>query len=235
MPRQEQRKQFLNFVAGLNTESSPLVFPPNTAKSLDNIDLLRDGSIKRRRGLDFEAGGAYSTTKFTDAVLSPLAISAHEWDSVDGDDTQNFLVIQVGGTLYFHTKGADVFSTSVIGSIDLDPIKTNLNFANEAIDTAFAKGKLFVVGRGISPAYIEYDADGNFFRGVKITLKIRDIDGIEEDTESPLLFGGPDIQPPEETTDPEDDIDDILTPPVPPFDPDDFFDFFPIPSPTPGF
>ena len=227
MPRAAQNKQFLNFVAGLNTESSPLVFPENTAKSLDNVDLQRDGSIKRRRGIDFETGGAYSTTTFTEADLENFAVSTFEWTSVGGDDSLNFMVIQVGGVLYFHDLGGSALSTSIIGSLDFDPIKLDDTFTSEIFDYDSAKGALFVVGRSISPAYIKYDADTNRFRGVKITVKIRDTDGIDEAVGSPIADPS---SPP--GTDPEDDFGD-----VPDFteDPDDITPFIPIPPPLPLF
>ncbi len=234
MARAAQTKQLHNFVGGINTEASPLVFPENTAKDLNNIELLRDGSIRRRRGLDLETGGAYSTTTFTNAALADFAISTHEWSSVEGDDSQNFLVLQVGGVLYFHNLGEDILSLSVIGSIDLNAINTSPLYTEVAIDSASAKGKLFIVSRYISPAYIQYNSDAATFSGVKITVKVRDVDGIEEDIDAPIIFGDDVIIPIEETTDPDDDVDDT-TIPVPLDELEDFDGFTEITSPTPGY
>ena len=221
MPRQQARKQLLNFVGGLNTESSPLSFPENTAKALDNVDLNRDGSIKRRRGLDFELGGAYSSASFTEAALQTAAVSTHEWESVDGDDTLNFSVQQVGGILYFHNLGNDSPSLAPIGSINLSSIQTKSNYETYVISTTVGLGKLFIVSPAISPAYIQYDSDAGTFQGVKLTLKIRDTDGIdEEDDDSPVLFGDEITPGPE--TDPADDISDTTTTVV---DPNNFGDF----------
>jgi len=229
MPRQQARQQFLNFVGGLNTESSPLTYPPGTAKSIDNVDLNRDGSIRRRRGLDFEEDGGYSTPTFTDAYLNERAITTHDWISVEGDDTLNFLVIQVGEVLFFHELGADPMSLSVIGQIDLTPLKTTNDFYKEPISADSAKGKLFIVNKFMSPAYIQYDQDTNTFTGVKLTIKIRDIDGINETDSSPIVFGD-DITPPMETVDPEDDISDVLEP----FDPNVDLGFIDVPAPSAG-
>lgn len=200
MPRAQQTRQFLNFVGGLNTEASPLVFPENTAKDLDNVDLLRDGSIKRRRGMDFETSGAYSTTTFSESVFENDAISAHEWTSVGGDDSLNFMVLQVGKDLFFHNLGDTALSTGVIGSLDMTSLSIDSTFNTEVIDASSAKGVLFIVGRKIEPAYIQYDSDANEFTGVTMTLKIRDTDGIDEDA----------------TTDEFDDFD-IVIPPLPGF------------------
>lgn len=181
MPRAQQTRQFLNFVGGLNTESSPLVFPEGTAKDLDNVDLNRDGSLKRRRGMNFEALGAYSTTTFSESNLEDDAISAHEWTSVGGDDSLNFLVLQVGKDLFFHRLGDTALSTGIIGTLDMTNLSIDTDFNTEPVDAASAKGVLFIVGRSITPAYIEYDADANEFTGVTLTLKIRDVEGIDEE------------------------------------------------------
>lgn len=224
MPRQQARKQLLNFVGGLNTESSPLLFPENTAKALDNVDLKRDGSIKRRRGMDFELGGAYSSDTFSESALQTAAVSTHEWESVDGDDTLNFSVQQVGGTLYFHNLGNDSPSLAPIGSIDLSSIQTKSDYETYVISSTVGLGKLFIVSPAISPAYIQYDADAGTFQGVKLTLKIRDTDGIDEDDDtSPVVFG--DDVTPDDPVDPADDVADTTNPVI---DPDDFADFLPI-------
>lgn len=222
MPRQQTRKQFLNFVGGLNTESSPLSFPENTAKDLDNVDLLRDGSIKRRRGLEFELGGNYSVGSITETDLDSWAISAHEWESVDGDDTLNFAVIQIGCILYFHNLGEESLSGGIIGSISLDPIKTRTDHETYTISTTVGQGKLFVVSPAISPAYIQYNADTGVFSGVKLTLKIRDTDGLDEQTDSPVIFG--DSQTPDPGTDPVEDTNDTIDPVTDVFDFSDFTD-----------
>ena len=210
MPRQQARKQLLNFVGGLNTESSPLLFPENTAKAIDNVDLRRDGSVKRRRGINYESLGVFSSASFTDAELDGKAITVHEWKSVQGDDSLNFSLLQVGGTLYFHTLGATVLSGAYLGSISLSAIQVRTDYEDYPISSAVGKGKLFIVSRGISPAYIQYDTDTETFTGVKLTLKVRDIDGIEEDRDSPVVFGSE--VTPTEGVDPVNDVNDVLNP-----------------------
>ena len=210
MPRQRSRKQFLNFVGGLNTESSPLVFPENTAKAIDNVDLRRDGSIKRRRGIDYEASGVLSSVSFSGSTFKDKAVSVHEWKSVNGDDSRNFLVVQVGGSLYFHKLGAVVLSDNYIGTISVAEIAVRDDYQEFVMSMDSAKGRLFIVSRGISPAYIEYDADIEKFTGVKLTIKVRDIDGIDEERDSPVIFGEEEITP-VHIVDPSDDYLDGLT------------------------
>lgn len=210
MARQQTRRQFVNFVGGLNTEASPLTFPEGAAKALDNVELNRNGSIKRRRGLDYEIDGVYSSDSFTAAQLDRWAISTHEWKSVGGDDALNFLVLQIGGTLYFHNLGKDTLSLYPIGKFSLGPIKSIDEFQRYPVRSVVGKGKLFIVSRGISPAYIEYDKDENIFEGVKLTIKIRDMDGLSEGSDSPTIPTG--SETPANQTDPDDDIGDVVDP-----------------------
>ena len=208
MPRQLAKRQLLNFVGGLQTESSPLSFPENTAKDLDNVDLDRDGSIRRRRGIDYETGYVLSAAEFTDADLQTAALSDHEWTSVEGDDTLNFHVHQCGGTLYFHDLGSEIISENALGYLDISPLRAREDFEKYTISSTTGKGKLFITSPAISPAYIEYDKDSGEFTGVKLTLKIRDIDGIEEDDDAPIVFDN-DVTP-DTPLDPEEDNDDVI-------------------------
>ena len=213
MPRQRSRKQFLNFVGGLNTESSPLVFPENTAKAIDNVDLRRDGSIKRRRGINYESSGVLSSASgnagtWSSYALDSYAVTSHEWKSVSGDDARNFLVIQIGGSLYFHKLGEAVTSSNYLGSLSFSDVSTRSDYADFPVSTASAKGRLFVVSRGISPFYVEFDSETGVFSGIKLTIKIRDIDGIPEDRSSPVVFN--DDATPGTQTDPDDDLDDTI-------------------------
>jgi hypothetical protein len=216
MPRASTRKNINNFVGGLNTEASPLSFPETTAKEIDNVDLGKDGSLKRRRGLEYELGYSFMEEEFTEEFLSTAAVTAFEWESVDGDDSLNFLVVQVGCTLYFHNLGGDSVSSSYLGKLCLEPVKIDeTSYITEPMSMVSGKGKLFVVSKGISPVYIQYDPDEEIFEGVKLTLKVRDIDGIQEEDTSPPVFGDSVTPPP--ALDPDDnfyDIPDVFTPPV---------------------
>jgi hypothetical protein len=156
-------------------------------------------------------GYEYSDEEFDPTLLAESAVTVHEWQSVQGDDSLNFLVIQIGHYLYFHNLGNDSVSSSYLGKIDLTPIRIGDAVDHTApISAAAGKGKLFIVSRGISPAYISYDKDTQSFTGVKLTLKVRDIDGIPEDDESPPVFGD-DVTPPA-ALDPADNVYDVPFP-----------------------
>lgn len=196
MARQLVRKQNLKtFVGGLQTEVNPLAYPDNSLVSGDNIDILRNGTARRRRSLDIEAGGGFSSKEYSENEYRTYAITTHEWRSVGGDDTLNFTVIQVGSTLNFHKAGDQAVSLSHVGSINLLPIANNGNIYYEPMHTDYGRGKLFVVSRYMSPCYIQYDTERGVFQAVKITPRIRDLVGINEEIESPILIEG-EITPP---------------------------------------
>lgn len=188
MPQSASTKVYLNFSGGFVTEANPMVFPENTAKEIDNIDLKRQGQIQRRLGLEFETGAEYIADTFTEEQISTYAITKHEWRSVNGTGNLNFLVTQIGNMLYFFDLGAESVSATPKGKLDFTSIRTAEDFYLYPVDATYGKGKLFVVGRRISPFYIEYDEEAGTFEGFKITVKIRDFEGIEEDVVSPTLI-----------------------------------------------
>lgn len=195
MPVQSATKNYVNFVGGLITEANPLVFPENTCKDIDNIDLQRQGYVQRRLGVEFESENEYTGDSWTAAQISSYAISKHEWRSVNGTGNLNFLVVQVGGTLYFYNLGADILSANPVGKISFYSIRTSEDYYLYPIDATSGKGRLFIVGRKISPFYIEYDEESNTFQGIKITVKIRDIDGIQDDEETATPIDEEEITP----------------------------------------
>lgn len=234
MARQLVRKQNLKtFVGGLQTEVNPLAYPDNSLVSGDNIDILRNGTTRRRRSIDIEAGGGFSTREYSESEYSKLAITTHEWRSVGGDDTLNFTVIQIGSTLNFHKAGAEALSLSHVGAIDLLPIANSGGIHYEPMHTDYGRGKLFVVSRYMSPCYIQYVKDREVFQAVKITPRIRDLVGISEEIESPILIEG-EITPPMPDAlpypffDPNDVLENIT-------DPNDFAQFIPTINPPSPF
>lgn len=180
MPSAEQNKFFINFTSGLNTEATPLNFPENSAQELDNYDLFRTGEIKRRLGLEFE--NAYTvrpeTTPASD--IDTYAISTHEWKAVNGRGDLNFLVVQIGVKLFFHDLGSEPISGTLRGELDLGEFKIGPAPEIKVIDTAFGEGIMAVANEHLDTIWIEYDSDTDTFIPNRITIKIRDFDGVEE-------------------------------------------------------
>lgn len=197
MARERAPKQYLNFVGGLHSEAGPLSFPENVAKDLDNVDLNRDGSVRRRRGIDFEPDAPLREATTAERSITPQpewAITVHEWRGAGEDSTVDFTVIQIGGVLYFHQLGSNTMAQDFTGSVDLSEVALEEVLPSEAIgeerpvfefekhpvDTAVGRGRLYVVGRYLEPSYITYNANDDEFTITKIDVKIRDLDGVDD-------------------------------------------------------
>lgn len=180
----EQEKFFNNFTGGLNTEATPLNFPENAAQAIDNVDLFVTGEVKRRLGLDFESGYTVRPETTSATNTASYALANFEWKSVNGSGDINFLVVQIGLKLYFHNLGAEPVSGTLRGTIDLSPYKTGGSAETKVLSAAFGEGIMVVANPEIDPVTIEYDEDANTFVSSRITIQIRDFEGIDEGTDN---------------------------------------------------
>jgi hypothetical protein len=183
MPRQSAVKNYFTFVKGMITEATGLTFPENASSDEDNFDLFKNGSRKRRKGCDYESSYVLSSN-ISASYVSDRAISAHRWTSVAGLGTVNFLMVQVGPTLYFHDLNEDSFSSNTKSfTVDLNSFSapTTIVVGEEPVRAVSGKGLLFVVGKGLEPFYIKYDPDTDTISTTQITLRIRDFERQEDD------------------------------------------------------
>ena len=186
MSRTRGDKGYASFSKGLNTESSPLLFPENTAKALDNVNLNRDGSVRRRKGFTQESGGSFVVNDtMPGARFSETAISVHPWESVNGNPELNFLVVQVGEDITIHDLNEDVLSDAgVLLDFDLPSgiLSTDSGEAfTKPLQSTVHKGRIFFTGETYSPFYFEYDEGMNTVTVFEITVFIRDFEGVDDE------------------------------------------------------
>lgn len=188
-------RNFLTFVGGLITEASPLTFPENAAKDLDNVDLRRDGSIYRRLGLtqDFIA---FSQLSFDKADFENWYISTFVWRSVDGDGSQNFLVVQAGPNLIFHSFTDDENVSSAVGYIDFTEAGIREDFTEYPVKMTQGRGRMYVANKLMNPFVVEFSPDGVSFKGTPLTIQIRDIDGLDETEDATAIIPPGQATPP---------------------------------------
>ncbi len=182
MARARQNKNYFTFVGGLNTEATELTFPENASIDEANFALRKSGLRQRRLGIDYEGGFSLSSnidiTQFQDRT-----ITTHDWDAVGGDSQVNFQVVQIGETIYFHSKGsASISANAKSFTIDLNTYKVSASptIGVEPIDVTFGLGNLFVASKEIEPFYVEYDADLDSISATQINIKVRDFDGADD-------------------------------------------------------
>ncbi len=180
MPTAEQHQFFIQFVAGLNTEATPLNFPENTAQVLDNFDLSRTGEISRRRGVEFEDSYLVRPETTPADEIDTYAVSTHEWKAVNGKGDINFLVVQIGVKLFFHDLGAEPVSATIRGTLDLGRHKTGAAPEIHVMDSAFGEGIMVVGNEGMNTVILEYDEEADTFNDTAVQMQARDFDGIDE-------------------------------------------------------
>lgn len=171
MPKQEQRAEINSFVKGLITEASELNFPPDAFSNVENFELNRNGTINRRLGMDYEENAIQRSTGLTDINVSTAKINTFRWLSVDGDTTQDFLVVQFGQKLFFYDLAINPLSSGYVGEIVLTAFPETTRFSFAALE-----GRLVVAAGVDTIAVISYPGfDIEYGR-----LLTRDVWGVEE-------------------------------------------------------
>lgn len=185
MGKSVQIKKHFAFVGGLNTEASPLTYPPNAWAEGDNVTPDIDGSISLRRAVDFEQSYALGT-EFDDSVEQTGAFSVGEWNNVGGDGNLHFIVQQQGRivSFYVNTGSTSVSSQIKSFSINLGSYQAQGNpeaKGRSPISVTSANGKLLIVSRDTNPLLVSYDADADDIEVEEITIQIRDFLGVDDE------------------------------------------------------
>lgn len=179
MPRQTGVQLINDFGGGLVTEATPLNFPPNAAVETWNCRFNNDRSVSRRFGLQDEANPAYAT-------LAPAgrAVNFYVWKNAAGRGTIMFVVVQFGNVLYFYDA---VTTGSLSGgregfTVNLESYRISGAPSTVGADATFAEGNgyLFVAHPYCDPIYIEYNPSGNSLTTTRVTIRIRDFEGVED-------------------------------------------------------
>ncbi len=182
MAKQSVEDSF-TFVGGLHTEGGFFLTPKNSWKEGVNVVPKQDGSLERRKGLNYEQNYVVPTRPdiYIDD-LSLYAFSTSMWESVSGDGNLDFFVVQYGPKVQFYKAGAPIVSESEMGTVlDLNNYRCFGNTSNAGysrITTASCYGKLLITSKDIDPVLVTYDKNTSSFKATIIKLRIRDFDGI---------------------------------------------------------
>lgn len=185
MARGSTNKLYRNFTKGLITEASVLTYPENACTDLDNCILYRKGNISRRLGLNIEDGWATNNQITDPNLLQQSAINTYKWEAVGNDINVNFLVQQVGLTVYFYDMSATPLSSGLKPfvlslSAFLGPNPDPTLAAQTDVTFASGKGYLFIVGEKIEPITVEYVQATNTLITQRVYIQIRDFDGLDD-------------------------------------------------------
>lgn len=173
MPKQGSRAEVNTFVKGLVTEASPLNFPANASLDEANFELLRDGTRKRRLGIDKEPGSYDHIVIEQDIFPLNYVVSSFIWKSVGGDSSKDFLVVQSHSYLRIFDLAADITGGYSLFSIEIAfDIKIPWSFAS-------VNGSLVIAG-GLSDYIVLVSYTDGVFAASNLRLKVRDIWGVED-------------------------------------------------------
>ena len=181
MPRQRATKPQTSFFRGLQTEASPLETPENYFDDGDNIE-LSPKSVSRRLGLGVEPTFQYSGL-FAKSTIINDEISEHIWKSPGGNAGLTLYVLRIGATLYFYDNTQSprsAFKKTYTVNLDDFLITGRTTSRDIPIYTSAGYERLFVVGEGLEPFYIEYTLATDSITTTQVDLKIRDFQDIED-------------------------------------------------------
>ena len=183
MPKAKANKVYATFIKGMITEAGPLTFPENASTDELNCNLFIDGSRKRRRGFNLETSSALSSQTVALATWDDYAISTHTWHTVGGSGNTNFLVVQIGPTVYFYDLSVSTLSTAQKSfTINLNtyaaPGATEIE--KHGIHADSGKGFLFIVGEKIESLLVKYNSGADTITVSEIDIEIRDFEGVDD-------------------------------------------------------
>jgi hypothetical protein len=179
MPNQPGVSLENNFTKGLLTEFTGLNFPENAATSTENCVYTLVGDVIRRQGFDYEAN-------FTQNMVSNtfVAINTYKWNNASGDGLTQFVVLQVGATLYFYKSSSATVNNPLSQQILTSTINLQAYTASGgAFDTtqecqfADGNGYLFVYQPTMDPIYVTYTSPSTI-TATLITVQVRDFNGV---------------------------------------------------------
>jgi len=177
MPKQQQTKEYRTFIKGIITEASPLTFPENASIDEENFVINRDGSRHRKLGIDYENLYSVVDTSYNASSMETYAVASYRWDNVDNKATTSLVVVQVGPKLFFLDATEDAISSNIKNGglpVTLSSTGTHI-YQMSAIN-----GVLVVTTGETSPFYLEYDALTDTITKTDISIKTRDLWGIED-------------------------------------------------------
>lgn len=179
MPRgQVQPVEFNNLSAGINTEASPLAFPPNATLDERNFTLEKDGTRKRRKGLQIESGGVAQIGRSTESGNPYKAgnprLESFLWTNVGGS-SRTYCVVRTGKDLFFIDASSNAPSGGVIKNYLFSSLLNETQFSMTSIN-----GEL-VVSTGEKTLTVFYVEAPNYTNILSktYTLETRDLWGVD--------------------------------------------------------
>lgn len=171
-------RQFNSFVKGLITEATPLNFPENASIEEYNFVHNRDGSLKRRLGLDLIPNTSYLNTFLVSNIFSSANKQFFVWESPAGSVLTNIGVIRAYNKFWF----CNLSSENPLGNLYNGGVPIELpNLLNEEIQATSINGNFVIVSEGLADVItLSYILSLNKVVWEKTPIMVRDIWGVDD-------------------------------------------------------
>lgn len=172
MGRSVTAAELNTFVGGLITEASPLTFPANATLDEANFVLQKDGSRKRRLGIDAIEDYTIVGTTSTLPPGNDIVFNSFKWSNAGGNPEKTLIVVQIANTIRIFDSDVRPISDGLIFGYSFF-IEQNVKFGFAVVDG------LLVIACGLPAVVVmEYSNGTVSVRNGK--LKIRDQFGVED-------------------------------------------------------
>ena len=190
MPRARGDKEYVLPHKGLNTEANLLHFPTEHSPDLVNMELdFNPQMVRPRKGIS--SSGLSRLVSTVTAGSHDVAIGSFLWEGVGDDSSLNWAVVQVGLALYFFdvsqledpSQAIHSETYDLSGSLSGTTKGTSALLAQTSVVMTSVKGKLMITSEQINPTIITWNPTTLLLEPVVLSLKIRDMFGIEDGLE----------------------------------------------------
>ena len=176
MSQVSSQKPTTRFNKGLVTEAGELTFPEGASVDELNCSLERDGSRRRRLGLEYEAN---FTTSGSVTVTSEVESAVQVWKNAGAVAGLTFVVVQAGSRLHFYREAGGALSQSRESfTVNLDTYVRPTGFGSSTVtvQTASIQGRLIVASSEIDTIVVSYNDSTNTISSSRIDFRIRDFE-----------------------------------------------------------
>lgn len=191
MAQRASQKPTVQFNKGLITEAGELTFPEGASVDELNCSLERDGSRRRRLGINYESNFVLSDLA---TVADGTVTSVHVWQNAGTVAGLNFVVVQLGSTLHFYQEAGAALSGNRKGfTVNLLTYERPeaISAANVSVQVASIQGKLVVASEEIDTILVEYDGTTDTITSEPVMFRVRDFEwqGTVSEYETDLATG----------------------------------------------
>lgn len=170
-------KSYFAMAQGLNTEAPLINFPDGFTTEEQNYELTVRGERRRRLGLALETGG--NTLDLTDTGYEAgYPIKVFDWENVANLSNVNYIVMQVGWTLWIFDDVNPISPTLKVITVDFRPYSvtnaTDAQIASSPLQSATGRGSIFFFGKYTNPFTIAFDNETGLFSISQINIMERD-------------------------------------------------------------